>query len=281
MDKTFEDIITETLDELSSEENDDMNNLDTDDTTEPETDENIDDDLDDESEEPEIDDQDEDDEENTSVEENDNVDDDLEEEKEEVDPVLSTNQKDANAFAKLRTENKQYKQVIDFFDSRAKAMGLEGIDDLIAKTQEAELVKEAKKANVPVEYARKLKELEDKVNLQEQEKLQQLELAKEIRIKNSLDSFVQANNLDEKTVNKLAKDLITDGITFEFLATVPTNTIPRILKSYLPNNISKQKELEKKEKIKKEVPLSSKSNTSTNTKEDEIDVLAKMLIQRP
>lgn len=274
MDKTFEDIITETLDELSSGDDNNIDSPDADEvqTDEPET-------VDEESDENEdFDDTDEEDEDETSDDdEDDDVEEDLDEDVEEVTPNLNTNSKDANAFAKLRTENKQYRDVIEFFDSRAKAMGLEGVNDLIAKTQEAELAKQAKKENIPVEYLKKLKELEDKVNTQEQEKIQQAKLANEARVKNSLDGFVEANKLDEKTVNNLAKDLIADGITIDFLATVPESTISRILKSYLPNEIAKQKELEKKEKAKKELPLSSKSQTSTDTKEDDIDKIAKLL----
>lgn len=283
MDKTFEDIITDTLNELVDDES---NNIDSSGADELETDES-EEELEDESEEvdnsDETDDEDNDseDEDESDDEENDDVEEDLDEDEEEVAPNLNTNSKDANAFAKLRTENKQYRDVIEFFDSRAKAMGLEGVNDLIAKTQEAELAKQAKKENIPVEYLKKLKELEDKVNTQEQEKVQQLQMAKEARVKNSLDGFVEANKLDDKTVKNLAKDLIADGITIDFLSTVPESTINRILKSYLPNEVAKQKELEKKEKAKKELPISSKSQTSTNTKEDDIDKIAKILASMP
>lgn len=276
MDKTFEDIITETLGELSndsdnevSSDNEEVQNEEAEVDVENEVDEDEPIEEDTETEEPEDNEH--------SDEEDDDVEEDLDEDEEEVAPNLTTNSKDASAFAKLRTENKQYKSVIDFFDSRAKAMGLEGVDDLIAKTQEAELAKQAKSENIPLEYLKKFKELEDKVNAQEEEKNQQMKLANENRVKNSLDGFVEANKLDDKAVKNLAKDLIADGITMDFLANVPENTINRILKSYLPDNVSKQRELEKKEKAKKELPLSSKSQTSTNTQEDDIDKIAKML----
>ena len=276
MDKTFEDIITETLGELSndsdnevSSDNEEVQNEEAEVDVENEVDEDESMEEDTETEEPEDNEH--------SDEEDDDVEEDLDEDEEEVAPNLTTNSKDASAFAKLRTENKQYKSVIDFFDSRAKAMGLEGVDDLIAKTQEAELAKQAKSENIPLEYLKKFKELEDKVNAQEEEKNQQMKLANENRVKNSLDGFVEANKLDDKAVKNLAKDLIADGITMDFLANVPESTINRILKSYLPDNVSKQRELEKKEKAKKELPLSSKSQTSTNTQEDDIDKIAKML----
>lgn len=277
MDKTFEEIIGETLDELTSnEETDNETNLESD------AEENSDEDMDESSEVNDEDDsEDPEDDSNESDEvEDDEDEDDVEEdldEEDEVDSTPSSNQKDIEAFIRLRTENKQYKDTINFFDERAKAMGLSGIQDLIEKTKEAEIKKEAEKNNIPLEYAKRLRELEEKVAHQDAENANRIAMEKSNRVRNSLDSFVQANGLDSKAVQKLAGDLLTDGITLDFLSNVPENTIPRILKSYLPNEISKQKELEKKEKIKREVPLSSKSNTSNNTQEDEIDKIAKLL----
>ena len=286
MDKTFEEIISETLEELTAnEETDNDTNLEseTDDTSA----EDIVEDENEESDESEEIDEDEDDEDTSTTEESDedeeldeedeDVEEDLDEEDEEVASTPSTNSKDANAFAKLRTENKKYKDTIDFFDQRAKAMGLSGIEDLMTKTKEAELKKEAEKQGIPLEYAKRLKELEEKVAQQDAENANRIAAEQQARVKYSLDGFVQANNLDDKSVKKLASDLLKDGITLEFLSNIPENTIPRILKSYLPNEISRQKELEKKEKIKKELPLKSKSNTSNNTQEDEIDKIAKAI----
>lgn len=280
MDKTFEDIISETLDELTSDEDNVDNNLESEtdnvsdeDNSDESTEETAESDVDEDEDEPEEDDSNE----SEELDENEDVEEDLDDEEDEVDSTPSTNQKDVEAFARLRTENKQYKDTINFFDERAKAMGLSGIQDLIEKTKEAELKKEAEKNNIPLEYAKRLRELEERVATQDAENANRLALEKSNRVKNTLDGFVQANKLNNNAVQKLAKDLLNDGITLDFLSNVPENTIPRILKSYLPDNVSKQKELEKKEKIKKELPLSSKSNTSNNTQEDEIDKIAKML----
>ena len=278
MDKTFEEIINETLNELSSEE-DEVNN---DTNLESETDDESEEDNSEESNEETADSEedeteDEESEEEEELDEDEDVEEDFDDEEEEVAPASNANQKDVEAFARLRTENKKYKDTIEFFDQRAKAMGLEGIEDLISKTKEAEIKKEAEKQGIPLEYAKRLRELEEKVATQDAENANRIALEKSNRVKNTLDGFVAANKLGEKDVQKLAKDLLTDGITLEFLSNIPENTIPRILKSYLPNEVSKQKELEKKEKIKKELPLSSKSNTSNNTQEDEIDKIAKML----
>lgn len=276
MDKTFEDIISETLDELSSEETNDETNL------ESEAEETVDTDGEDEEvEETAESDTDESDEEESDedeeLDEDDEVTEEFDEEEDEVAPASNTNQKDANAFAKLRTENKKFKEMIDFFDKRAKDMGLADIEDLMEKTKEAELKKEAESQGIPLEYAKRLRELEEKVAMQDAENATRIAQEKESKVRATLDGFVTANKLGDKAVQKLAKDLLDDGITFDFLSTVPENTIPKILKSYLPNEVSKQKELEKKEKIKKEVPVSSKSNTSNNTQDDEIDKIAQML----
>ena len=277
MDKTFEDIISETLDELTSGETDNDKNLESESTEELDEETSTEEtDDEDESEESSDDSDEETDDEDDELDEDD-ADEDLDDEDEEVASIPSTNEKDANAFARLRTENKKYKDTIDFFDQRAKAMGLAGIEDLVAKTKEAELKKVAEQQGIPVEYAKRLKELEEKVALQDYENAKRISQDKANRVSNVLDGFVQANNLDDKTVKKLAKDLTSDGITLDFLSNVPENTIPRILKSYLPSEVSKQKELEKKEKIKKEVPLTSKSSTSNSSQEDEIDKIAKML----
>lgn len=281
MDKTFEEIISETLDELSSEESETNNETNLDSETE-ENEEEVDTDEDDEVEDNEEESDTEESEEEESdedeeLDEEDDVDEEFDEEDDEVAPASNANQKDANAFAKLRTENKKYKDMIDFFDQRAKAMGLADIEDLMNKTKEAELKKEAEKQGIPLEYAKRLKELEDKVATQDAENANRIAQEKANRVKFTLDDFVQANKLGDKEVQKLAKDLLSDGITFDFLSNIPENTIPKILKSYLPDNVSKQKELEKKEKIKKELPLNSKSSTSTKTQEDDIDKIAKML----
>lgn len=282
MDKTFEDIINETLEELGTEENNieseeevEESEVEEDEGTSEEVEANTE-----EDEETSDDDSDELEESTTdeNSEENDDVEEDLDEEEDlEVPQNSSANSKDANAFAKLRVKNKQYKKLVDFFDERAKDMGLEGIDDLVAKTKEAEIAKQAKKEGIPLEYAKRLKELEEKVAVQDAENANRIASEKQARVRNQLDGFVQANGLDNKAVNKLARDLLNDGISLEFLSNIPENSIPRILKSYLPDEVSKQKELEKKEKLKKELPLNSKSKTSSNTKEDEIEKIAKAL----
>lgn len=279
MDKTFEEIISETLDELSSEESETNNdtNLDSETEENEEVDTDEDEDVEDDEESDTDESEEEESDEDEELDEEDDVEEEFDEEDDEVAPASNANQKDANAFAKLRTENKKYKDIVDFFDKRAKSMGLADIEDLMNKTKEAELKKEAEKQGIPLEYAKRLKELEEKVATQDAENANRIAQEKANRVKFTLDDFVQANHLGDKEVQKLAKDLLSDGITFDFLSNIPENTIPKILKSYLPDNVSKQKELEKKEKMKKELPLNSKSSTSNKTQEDDIDKIAKML----
>lgn len=275
MDKTFEEIISETLEELNVDTNNDTSEEIETEETEVEESENeeIDENIDNETEESE-----------EEIEDDEEVEDEVEESEEDVEEeeVVSpgANTKDAEAFARMRKENKGMKDIIDFFDTKAKEMGLQDVNDLIAKTNEAELARKAKEQGIPLEYAKRLQELEAKVELQEQEKQEQIAMANEARVKNTLDSFVQANGLDDKSVNKLAKDLIEDGVTLEFFENMPDKTISKILKSYLPSNFDKQKDLEKKEKFKKEAPVDIKTTTSTTTQDDKITEIAKGLLEK-
>lgn len=272
MDKTFEDIIMETVNELSDNNENPEESKETEvEETESET----------EDEETVDENESEDEEEEIETEETDEEEEESEEDVEEEDPIPSGTTKDAEAFARMRTENKELSNIVKFFDQKAKEMGMKDINELIEKTNEADLAKKAKSEGIPLEIAKKIQELEQRVETQEAERVKAIEAAKDTQVKNALDSFVQTNKLDDKQVNKLAKDLIADGINLDFFKDMPTNTINRILKSYLPSTINKQKELEKKEKIKKEVPNAGRSNGSSTSQEDEIDNIVKMILERP
>ena len=277
MDKTFEDIISDVATELTNESPENPEEAE-EEVVEPET-----------EDEPEVEDETDntDDSDNEDTSDDDTTDDSEDEEEsfdnEDVEENDSnpSGTKDAEAFARMRKENKQFKQYFDFFDQKAKEMGMQNVDELIQKTKEADLAKSAQAQGIPIEIARKLQELETKLETQERERAQEQEIARDNRVRQSFDTFVQANNLDEKSVNKLAKDLINDGVSLDFFKNIPENMIQKVLKSYLPSDFNKQKELEKKEKIKKEVPVSSKSNGSASSQDDKIDEIAKMLLERP
>ena len=139
MDKTFEDIVTDVVAELSndnesSEENEAVE-------TEEETTES----EEEVEESTEIEEEEEETEEETDSEKEESYEEDVEED----DPISSGTTKDAEAFARMRTENKQYKDIVNFFDSRAKAMGMQGVNDLMEKTKEAELKKSAESQGIP------------------------------------------------------------------------------------------------------------------------------------
>lgn len=269
MDKTFEDIIMDTVNELSdnNENPEELEETEVEET-EPETE--------DEETVEEIESEDEEEDEETE----DEVEEEPEEDVEEEDSIPSGTTKDAEAFARMRTENKELSNIVKFFDAKAKEMGMKDINELIEKTNEADLAKKAKSEGIPLEIAKKIQDLEQRLENQEAERVKAVEDAKNAQVKDALDKFVQTNKLDNKQVNKLAKDLIADGINLDFFKDMNSNTIDRVLKSYLPNDFNKQKELEKKEKIKKEVPT-NKSNGSSTSQEDEIDKVAKMLLERP
>ena len=115
----------------------------------------------------------------------------------EAEEVPSDYQKDNQAFARMRTELKQAnndleaaKSVIQFFDVRAKQMGLDGIQDLMEKTVESELNKQAQKEGVPVDVLRRINELEDKVQQQDIERNNLIRGQKEREVNHTFDTFM-------------------------------------------------------------------------------------------
>ena len=277
MDKTFEDIISETLQDLDTgNEGTDDSQVDADleGTTESEDNQVDAETVDDET----VDDETVDDETVDDESEYDADDEVLDEE--DVEPGI--NQKDAKAFARMRTELKQSnealsqsQEIIDFFDERAKQMGLAGIEDLMEKTKEADLNKQAEEKGIPVDVLKRLDELEDRVREQDLEK-EELEIAKkEQSINHTFEKFMQNHSLGTKEVDKLADELFKDGFSLEVLMDMPESAVSKILESYIPNEVLKQESIAKKEQIKKEVPPTGNSS-STTTIDDEIDKIAKM-----
>ena len=86
--------------------------------------------------------------------------------------------------------------------------------------------------------------------------------------------FVQEHKLDEKGITALANEMAKDGFNTESLMEMPRSVVTRILNSYIPKETVKQELIAKKEKIKKEMPVTTK-NSSLNT-EDDIDKIAKL-----
>lgn len=190
-------------------------------------------------------------------------------------------QKDNQAFARMRTELKQAnndleaaKSVIQFFDVRAKQMGLDGIQDLMEKTVESELNKQAQKEGVPVDVLRRINELEDKVQQQDIERNNLIRGQKEREVNHTFDTFMQKHSLSNQDLNKMANDLVKDGFSFDALMNMPSSAVTKILNSYLPETSLKQEDLAKKEQIRKEVPHTGNTSSGSNTI-NEIDKIAK------
>lgn len=190
-------------------------------------------------------------------------------------------QKDNQAFARMRTELKQAnnnleaaKSVIQFFDVRAKQMGLNGIQDLMEKTVESELNKQAQKEGVPVDVLRRINELEDKVQQQDIERNNLIRGQKEREVNHTFDTFMQKHSLSNQDLNKMANDLVKDGFSFGALMNMPSSAVTKILNSYLPETSLKQEDLAKKEQIRKEVPHTGNTSSGSNTI-NEIDKIAK------
>lgn len=190
-------------------------------------------------------------------------------------------QKDNQAFARMRTELKQAnndleaaKSVIQFFDVRAKQMGLNGIQDLMEKTVESELNKQAQKEGVPVDVLRRINELENKVQQQDIERNNLIRGQKEREVNHTFDTFMQNHSLSNQDLNKMANDLVKDGFSFDALMNMPSSAVTKILNSYLPETSLKQEDLAKKEQIRKEVPHTGNTSSGSNTI-NEIDNIAK------
>lgn len=200
---------------------------------------------------------------------------------EEAPSTNTQTEKDAQAFARMRTELKQKSSdlenannVIEFFDVRAKQMGLSGIQELMQKTVEADMAKQAEKQGIPVDVLKRINDLETKVRQQDVERENLVRSQKEQAVNYVFDNFVRSHSLGQNDVNKLANDLVADGFNFDALMNMPSSAVTKILNSYLPNESLKQEALVKKEQIKKEVPPTG----STSSKVDlssEIDKIAK------
>lgn len=183
--------------------------------------------------------------------------------------------KDANAFAKIRQEAKGYKKIVDFFDSQAKAMGFSGVDELISKTNEAAIAKSAKEQGIPVEIAKRLANLEKEVNESKERERQSVLKAKEAQLNSTIMAFVDKNKVSKEQMNTIASELANDNITVDMLMGMPQATVNRILTSYLSSNTVVQKQINKVEKAKKELPVDAGNKETPNAVEDDIDKMAK------
>ena len=190
-------------------------------------------------------------------------------------PVVNDTTPTNNAFAQMRTENKQYSQKIAEIDAIAKSLGMENIDDFIAKAKDAQTQLEAKKTGVPVEFAKEIAEIRALKNDILAERQQNAQEARERQFVSNVDAFVKSNKLSEAAVNKLSQDLENDGLEIEALMDMPAAALNRILSSYVGTNY--QKNLERKDTIRKELPINQASKVDTVSLNREIDDFARQL----
>lgn len=178
-----------------------------------------------------------------------------------------------HAFAQMRTQNKEYSDKLNELDAIAKASGLNGVDDLIAKSKEAQIRNEAKAKGLPEEVVRELAEMRDFREQYEQDKADAAYKAKEDHLVHNLQGFIASNKLSKDAVNKLSDDLSRDGFTTEYLVDLPQGALNRILSAYVGTDV--QKNLERKEAIKNELPLSQTSKIDSQSINKQIDDIAK------
>jgi hypothetical protein len=190
-------------------------------------------------------------------------------------PVIPDTTPTNNAFAQMRTENKQYSQKIAEIDALAKSLGMENIDDFIAKAKDAQTQLEAKKTGVPVEFAKEIAEIRALKNDILAERQQNVQEARERQFVSNVDAFVKSNKLSEAAVNKLSQDLENDGLEIEALMDMPAAALNRILSSYVGTNY--QKNLERKDTIRKELPINQASKVDAVSLNREIDDFARQL----
>ena len=203
---------------------------------------------------------------NTAEEQEEDTQGEVDDEEEDESP---TNQ----AFAQMRTQNKEYLSKINELDAIAKAAGLQGVDDLIAKSKEAQIKKAAKDQGIPEAVARELAEFKKFKEQYEQDKTDSIYRQKEQTLVTNLQTFIEANKLSQNVVDKMSDDLARDGFTTDKLMEYPKSALNRILNAYLGVDI--QKNLERKDAIKNELPLNQSSKADIDTVNKQIDELAR------
>lgn len=180
-----------------------------------------------------------------------------------------------NAFAQMRTQNKEYQNKLQEFDDLAKQLGMKDADEFIKKAKEAQVKREATKKGIPLEVAQELEEmrsLKDSIIAEREQSVTELKTRNFV---SNLQEFVNANQLSEQAVDKLSQDLEKDGFELDSLMAMPKAALNRILGAYVGTNY--QKNLERKNTIRKELPINQSSKIDTKSLNKDIDTLAKQL----
>lgn len=179
------------------------------------------------------------------------------------------------AFAQMRTQNKEFQNKFEELDNLAKSLGMNDVDDLIAAVKETQIQQTAKSQGIPVEVARELDEMRALKNSIIAEREERAVAEKEKTFVSNLQEFVDNNNLSNSAVDKLSQDLERDGFTVDELMDMSPNALNRVLNSYV--DTSYQKNLERKNNIRRELPINQTSKLDTESLNKEIDQLARQL----
>lgn len=179
------------------------------------------------------------------------------------------------AFAQMRTQNKEFQTKFEELDSLAKSLGMNDVDDLIAAVKETQIQQTAKSQGISVEVARELDEMRALKNSIIAEREERAVAEKEKTFVSNLQEFVDNNNLSNSAVDKLSQDLERDGFTVDELMDMSPNALNRVLNSYV--DTSYQKNLERKNNIRRELPINQTSKLDTESLNKEIDQLARQL----
>lgn len=180
-----------------------------------------------------------------------------------------------NAFAQMRTENKQFSNKISEIDSLVKSLGMKDIDDFIVKAKEAQVQREAKTKGIPEEVAQELAEMRELKNSIVTEREQAAIEKREKTFVSNVEEFIESNKLSKGAVDKLSQDMEKDGLDINALMDMPKAALNKILSSYVGTNY--QKNLERKDTIRKELPINQSSKIDNKSLNKDIDDLAKML----
>ena len=179
------------------------------------------------------------------------------------------------AFAQMRTQNKEYQTKLNELDALAKELGMKDTDDLIAKVKDAQIKKKAASQGMPVEVAKELQELRElKESIVAEREENQVKQREQTFVSN-LQEFVNSNKLSKTAIDKLSQDLEKDGFSVESLMAMPKGALNKVLSSYIDTKY--QQTLERKNTIRKELPINQSSKIDTELLNKEIDALAKKL----
>jgi hypothetical protein len=183
-----------------------------------------------------------------------------------------------NAFASMRVQNKELQSTINELDEIAKNVGLSGYKEFLEKAKENSIAKQAKSEGISVELAKKLNDMEGRLEAINKREEAAATEAKQAKLAGTLDNFIKSNNLNSSIINKLSDDLGKDGFTVEQLMDMPESALNKLFSAY--TNVNIQKTLDKKSSITQEMPVSQASKVDGDTINKQLDDLVKEIMGR-